>query len=83
VSHVPAAGEGASVTFYWDFFGPNATGTATHFEKHLQEFLRKNAVAGCETGTESAGEGHVAAFCVTPPGAVEVVERALRPKRRM
>jgi uncharacterized protein len=71
-----------AVTFLWDFFGPNAEGTATHFEKHLREFLQKNAVEGCTTGTESAGEGHMAAFCVTPSGATELVEKALRPKRR-
>ena len=58
------------------------TGTATHFEKHLREFLQKNAVVGCETGTETAGEGHMAAFCVTPAAAVELVEKSLRPRRR-
>jgi len=82
VSDPIASGEDGSVTFYWDFFGPNATGTATHFEKHLQQFLQKNAVAGCETGTESAGEGHLGVFCVTPSAAVEIVEQALKPKRR-
>jgi uncharacterized protein len=82
VSDARPSGDDPKVTFYWDFFGPNATGTATHFEKHLQEFLRKNAVAGCSTGTESAGEGHLAAYCVTPAAAVELVERALKPKRR-
>jgi uncharacterized protein len=71
-----------SVTFLWDFFGPNALGTATHFEKHLREFLQKNALEGCSTGTESEGEGHMAAFCITPPAAVEMVEKSLRPKRR-
>ena len=73
---------GPAVTFLWDFFGPNATGTATHFEKHLREFLQKNGVEGCETGTESAGEGHLAAFCVTPSPSVELIEKSLRPRRR-
>jgi uncharacterized protein len=71
-----------AVTFLWDFFGPNALGTATHFEKHLREFLQKNALEGCSTGTESEGDGHMAAFCVTTPAAVEMVEKSLRPKRR-
>jgi hypothetical protein len=83
VSEPAATGPaGASVTFLWDFFGPNAPGTATHFERHLREFLRTNAIDGCQTGTESAGEAHMAAFCVTPPAAVEAVERSLRPRRR-
>lgn len=74
--------DAAPVTFLWDFFGPNATGTATHFEKHLREFLSKNALTGCETGTESEGTGHMATFCITPAAACDTVERALRPKRR-
>ena len=69
-------------TYFWDFFGPNAQGTATHFEKHLREFLTKNAVEGCVTGTESEGEGHLAAFCVAPALAHDIIQRALRPKRR-
>lgn len=73
--------EPAEVTFLWDFFGPDANGTATHFEKHLREFLTRNALEGCTTGTESQGEGHSAAFCVTPPSARAAVERALRPRR--
>lgn len=77
-----AGPDAPAVTFYWDFFGPNATGTATHFEKHLREFLEKNAVQGFSTGTESAGEDHLAAYCVTPGHAVEIVEKALRPRRR-
>jgi hypothetical protein len=72
----------AATTFLWDFFGPNATGTATHFERHLREFLQKNALEGCTTGTESEGEGHMGVFCTTPPAASEAVERSLRPKRR-
>jgi len=71
----------APVTFLWDFFGPSAAGTATHFEKHLREFLGKNALEGCTTGTESEGEGHMAAYCITPPPARDAVGRARRPQR--
>lgn len=70
------------VRLYWDFFGPAAPKTAEHFRKHLDEFLAKNAVEGCETGTSSAGPGHQAAFCVAPPEASDGLERALRPRRR-
>jgi uncharacterized protein len=72
----------APVTFLWDFFGPSAAGTAAHFEKHLKDFLRTHALEGCTTGTASEGEGHMAAYCVTPPSAREAVERSLRPRRR-
>jgi len=70
------------VTYLWDFFGPNAVKTALHFDRHLVEFLTKHGLVGCETGTESSGEGHAAAFCTTPPDACAAVERALRPRRR-
>ena len=70
------------VTYLWDFFGPNAVKTALHFDRHLVEFLTKHGLAGCETGTESSGEGHAAAFCTTPPDACAAVERALKPRRR-
>lgn len=71
-----------TTTFYWDFFGPYAERTARHFDVHLQQFLEKNAVAGCQTGVESAGAGHFAAFCVAPLEVADGVERALRPRRK-
>ena len=72
----------AATTYYWDFFGPNAERTASHFEEHLKQFLATNALAGCETGLESAGAGHFAAFCVAPVEAGQGIERALRPRRK-
>ena len=68
-------------TYYWDFFGPNAAGTATHFARHLTEFLQKNAIADCTVDTESAADGHVAARCVAPEAAWSVIEKSLRPRR--
>jgi uncharacterized protein len=73
--------EPSPVTYLWDFFGPRAQGTAEHFEKHLREFLVKNEIANCPTGTESQGQGHVAAFCTPEGGRNELIEKALRPKR--
>jgi hypothetical protein len=70
------------VTYFWDFFGPHSAETAQHFDRHLGEFLKKHGIAGCETGVESEGEGHTAAFCKTPPEACAAIERALRPRRR-
>jgi hypothetical protein len=69
------------VTYLWDFFGPNAEGTAAHFEVHLRQFLAEHGITDCETGTESEGEGHRAARCSTPAGN-DVLERALKPRRR-
>jgi len=68
-------------TYYWDFFGPHAEGTATHFLKHLREFLQRNEVADCTLELWSAGEGHQAARCVAPESAQTVIEKSLRPQR--
>src|SRR5688572_33462172 len=50
-------------TYYWDFFGPRAEGTATHFVSHLREFLSKHELTGCTVDTVSEGDGHHAARC--------------------
>ncbi|WP_373046717.1 hypothetical protein [Vulgatibacter sp.] len=69
------------ITWYWDFAGPNAEGTARHFRVHLDEFLAREGIEGCETGVESQGPGHAAAFCRGPASVREPIERALRPRR--
>jgi hypothetical protein len=78
----PDAGEAGTVTYLWDFFGPHAAKTALHFDEHLRQFLAKHELSGCETGTESSGEGHAAAYCTAPAEACPAIERALRPRRR-
>jgi hypothetical protein len=69
--------------YLWDYFGPRALGTATHFEIHLKEFLMQNRIEGCTTGLESSGEGHHAVFCLVPELSCSVIERSLRPKRAL
>jgi hypothetical protein len=66
---------------YWDFFGGQAAGTAAHFRRHLDDFLTREAIAGCATGTESNSPLHCAAFCDTPPASEELIIRTLRPRR--
>jgi len=68
-------------TWYWDFAGPTAEGTARHFVVHLDEFLAREGIAGCETGVESQGPGHAAAYCRGPDEHHDVILRALRPRR--
>lgn len=69
-------------TYYWDFYGPRAAGTARHFVRHLDEFLRQHDLGGCEIGTSSDAEGHVAAFCRSSAEAQPIIEGALRPNRK-
>lgn len=68
-------------TYHWDFFGPHSERTATHFLKHLRDFLERNEVSGCTVDVWSAGEGHHGARCVAPESAQGVIERSLRPNR--
>lgn len=75
-------GRGCMRTFYWDFFGPRAEGTAQHFVRHLEEFLAKHELEGCTVGTRSEQEGHMAALCQVTEALEAVLEKALRPNRR-
>lgn len=69
-------------TLYWDFFGPPAEGTAAHFHRHLDEFLVREQLDGCETGVELLEpRRHAAAWCRCPEDLVPVLTRALRPRR--
>ena len=71
----------AGKTYFWDFFGPRADGTARHFQKHLEQFLETHALPGCRTGLASEGEGHQAVYCEAPAAAESAIEGALRPRR--
>ena len=68
-------------TYFWDFFGPNATPTAEHFMRHLDEFLVINGYAGCTTGVVSSGANHHAVFCKAAPEWEHSIESSLKPRR--
>lgn len=67
----------------WDFFGPDAERTAAHFEKHLVQFLTNSGHPELTRGTESAGAGHHAAYCIVPEALVDAMKLALRPNRML
>lgn len=70
------------VTLYWDFFGPPSEGTAEHFRKHLDEFLQREQLDGCEIGVEIVRPGqHAAAWCRCTEALMDTLGRALRPRR--
>ena len=69
------------IRLVWDFFGPPAQGTATHFRRHLIQFLEEN---GCEpyvTDVEQISQVHAAAFGDVSPEYFELVSQALKPHR--
>lgn len=66
---------------YWDFHGGQAPGTAEHFRRHLDEFLAREGIEGCSTGTEGYTALHHAAWCDTPADHAELIIARLRPRR--
>lgn len=66
---------------YWDFFGPDAEGTARHFSRHLEQFLEAEQLHGCEIALVSAAAGHHAVECRAPEPAQPLLIDRLRPRR--
>ena len=71
----------AGVSFFWDFHGPRAEGTARHFARHLGELFAREAIAGCTTAVEEAARNHWVVRCDAPAAHAESLRRALRPRR--
>lgn len=69
-------------TYHWDFFGPDAQQTAEHFVRHLDEFIAREALEGCETGAASEQPGHHGAWCRAPESLEQTLVRSLRPQRK-
>lgn len=69
------------ITFFWDFHGPRAEGTARHFLRHLDEFLLREGVGGCSTAVEQPRKGQWTVSCHAPAESADTVRRALRPRR--
>lgn len=69
-------------TYFWDFFGPRAEGTARHFARHLEQFLENHRISGCRVTVTSEYEGHFAAVCEATEESAPVLEKSLRPQRR-
>lgn len=67
--------------YFWDFFGPNAEGTARHFKEHLDGFLAREGIADATTGVVSEQPGHWAAYCDAPSAHEASIAQALRPRR--
>ena len=66
---------------FWDFYGARATGTADHFRVHLDDFINKMDLGGCETGTADYTGIHTAAWCDAPAEACDLLVTRLRPHR--
>ena len=70
-----------ATTFFWDFFGPRAEGTALHFRRHVDEMLARDGIGGCTTAVEQPSAAQWTVSCRAPAEATEALRRALRPRR--
>lgn len=67
-------------TYFWDFYGPDAEGTARHFLVHLGEYAARNALELDASGVSAEATGHWAAWCKAADRARDALLR-LRPRR--
>lgn len=66
--------------FHWDFFGPDAPVTATHFLKHMDEFCTREGVVGYQHWTK-AQPAFTTATLECDEIYLALVRDLLRPKR--
>ncbi len=69
------------IKLIWDFRGPAAKQTATHHQKHLDEYALAEAITAPITGTETISEFHHLAYLVVNPEEMKSVRDALKPHR--
>jgi len=71
------------MTYFWDFYGPNARGIAEHFARHLGDFMARYQLTAFTAGAEALAPNHWAAWCKSDDLAVQdAVKKALRPQRQ-
>ncbi len=66
--------------FHWDFFGPDAEGTAEHFVKHLHEFCEREGISDRKAWHAATGARWTAALECEEKHMLLVRDR-LKPKR--
>jgi hypothetical protein len=70
----------ADLLFHWDFFGPDASTTAAHFLKHVDEFCAKEGINGHRHWVTQAGMRSAATLQCDEAHMILVRDR-LKPKR--
>jgi hypothetical protein len=65
----------------WDFYGPNASKTATHHEVHLKEYIQLEKLNIEITGFDNLSENHSITFLVVDEDNMKPIRDALKPHR--
>ena len=69
------------IRMVWDFYGPESHPTATHFKKHLVEYLARTDTPHLDLELESVDVHHVAVFIDLERANLDTVGQALHPHR--
>lgn len=70
------------IRLVWDFFGPDARGTAMHHAIHLREFMTREGIEGVVYGQGAEVEGHFASWCEVEAHLAPRIAKVLRPQRQ-
>lgn len=70
------------IRLIWDFFGPDAPGTAAHHQIHLHELFSKESIDCSAYGVGSAAQNHAMSWCEVDQEDADAISKALKPQRR-
>jgi hypothetical protein len=69
---------------HWDFYGPDATKTAEHFKKHLDQFLVASSIDSQKSGYFSADAAHTCIWLEVVLGEHStIISERLKPQRSL
>jgi len=71
------------IRLMWDFFGPDAAGTAKHHQIHLHEFFQKESIEMSAYGVSTGTTNHAMSWCEVEEELADPVSKALRPQRKV
>ena len=69
------------IKLIWDFRGPHGKNTATHHEKHLNEFFKIENKKMFQSGTEALNELHHLAYVIILKKDLNEIKLTLKPHR--
>lgn len=69
------------IRMIWDYYGTESEPTATHFLRHLKDFLSEHNVPFTALEVEAVSNHHAAAYVDLGHVHLELVGRALKPHR--
>ena len=69
------------IKLIWDFKGSKDLQVATHYTKHIAEFMGEKKIPFFEIGEQSLSEFHQMAYVVIKKEDVNFVKDALKPNR--